>query len=121
MSETFESVLDEDKELLESAIVKLRNVKPRHFVGLDCWCYEDKGTWLQSIQIDGAIYGAIWSDDGSIFCWLCMIDEVDHGAPLHDTVAPMYTNDEFIHHIRFDHWPMSKYLPRLPNGRGQRE
>lgn len=108
MSECFDKLIDEEKDLVDTTTIQLQNAEPKHSIGLDCWCYEDKGHWLQSFRINGAIYGAIWSYDGSIFCWLCMIDEVDQGVPLHHIVALMYTNDEFIHHIRFDHWPMSK-------------
>lgn len=121
MSEYFDKLIVNDHEILESTRLELPNAKPKHFIGLDCWCYEDNGTWLQSFQIGGVTYGIVWSSDGSIFCWLCMLDEVDHGVPLHHLVAPMYTNDEFVHHITYDHLPMSKYLPRLPNSRRQRE
>ena len=92
------------------------SAKLEHEVGLDCWCYKNKGIWLQSIEIGGATYGIVWSNDGSIFCWLCMIDEVDQGIPLHHTYRPMYTNEEFTQHIVYDHKgkELSEYLTRLP-------
>jgi hypothetical protein len=49
-----------------------------------------------------------------------MIDEVDQGIPLHDKFAPIYNNEEFAHHISYDHRgkKLSEYyLPRLPSER----
>jgi hypothetical protein len=123
MSEFFDKLIDEEKDLVDTTVIQLQNAKPKHFFGLDCWCYKDKGHWLQSIDIGDYCYGIVWSNDGSIFCWLCMIDEVDQGVPLHHTVAPMYTNDEFSNHILYVHKgkELSEYISRLPNvgGYGQ--
>lgn len=89
----------------------------KHEIGLDCWCYRNgKGKeliakhWIQSIDIHGYTCGAVWNDDGSIFCWLCMIDEYDNDIPIHHTIAPMHTNEEFIKHILFNHHKKGKTL-----------
>jgi hypothetical protein len=117
MSECFDELIDEEKDLVDATVIQLQNAKPKHFVGLDCWCYKDKGIWLQSVQIYDVTHGITWSNDDSIFCWLCLIDEVDHGVPIYHTIMPMYTNEEFTDHILYDHTNHKKYLPRLPNGR----
>jgi hypothetical protein len=83
---------------------------------MDCWCYKNKEGWIQDIAIRGYTCDIVWNNDGSIFCWLCMLDEYDADAPIHHTIAPMHTNEEFIHHIMFGHVgkPISEYSSRLP-------
>jgi hypothetical protein len=123
-------VIDEDEEtnnlfseFKEDTVTIIENLeesaKLKHERGLECWCYKNKGHWIQSIEIGDLIYGAEWSNDGSIFCWLCLIDEVDKGIPLHHTSGPIYTNEEFTHHVVYDHKgkELSEYLPRLPSYR----
>jgi hypothetical protein len=88
-----------------------------HSIGLDCLCFKDKRPWIQSINMHGYTLGAVWNNDGSIFCWLCMIDEFELSTPLHHTVRQMYSSEDFMEHIHMDHiqgkgW--KKYTPRLP-------
>jgi hypothetical protein len=59
--------------------------------------------FTQEISIDDYTIGAT-NNDGSIFCWLCLIDEVylDAYDP-EETIPIMYSNKDFAEHIEFYH------------------
>lgn len=95
------SEFNEDTDTINQTLEKSTIFKNE--VGLDCWCYDNKGHWIQSIEIDDVMYGLQWNNDGSIFCLLCMIDDHAMCVPIHDIYEPIHTNEEFINHIRFCH------------------
>lgn len=103
LQEETNNLFSEFEEDNDKIIENLEDAKLKHEIGLDYWCYNNKGYWIQSIKIDGIIFGCQWNNDGSIFCLLCMIDDHITGSPIHHTITPIHTNEEFINHIRFGH------------------
>lgn len=112
----FFSEFDEDMDIIIQNLDK--STKIQHEPGLNCWCYKNKGYWILPIRIDGFTCGAVWSNcSRPIFCFLCMFDEYEVGAPFHHVSVPMYTDEEFVFHVMHGHTrkPMSWYRSRLPH------